>query len=106
MDHGTQVRCRDCATGWVTISSEEDVPSASHRICEACHTRKNSHRAEKRAQGPKPRGRPPKKSNRGQEPQGNIREWFGNPLRVIAPADEGGNKDANADDDDDGGAEL
>lgn len=66
MEHGTQVRCRDCATGWVIVNSQEDVPSASHRLCEACIRKVHSQRTERRAQEPKPRGKPPNKnSNRG-----------------------------------------
>src|SRR4051794_4535935 len=75
MEHGTQVRCRDCATGWVNLGSQEEIPSASHRSCAACHQRKNSHRAEQRAQEPKRRGRPPKKkSNRGRKLKENTRD--------------------------------
>ena len=78
MEHGTQMRCRDCATGWVVINSQEDVPSASHRLCEACIKKVHSQRTERRAQDPKPRGRPPKqaqkKSNRGRPRKSNVRD--------------------------------
>jgi hypothetical protein len=75
MEHGTQVRCRDCATGWVTVSSQEDLPSAPHRLCEACIRKVHSQRTERRAQDPKPRGRQAqKKSNRGRPRKSNVRD--------------------------------
>ena len=94
MEHDTQVRCRDCKTGWVIVNSQEDVPGASHRICEACNRRGHSQRAERRAQDPKPRGQPPKKkSNRGRKPKSDPRDRFGDSLHVTAHVDD--------DDDDD-----
>jgi hypothetical protein len=70
MEHGIQVRCRDCTTGWVTISSQEDVPDAPHKRCKACNRKSHAQRAKRRAQEPKPRGRPlKKKSNRGRKPK-------------------------------------
>src|SRR3954447_14206427 len=88
MEHGTQVRCRDCATGWVTVDSQDEVPSASVQRCEACLRTSNSQRAERRAQDPKPIGRPPKqvrkKSNRGWPPKSDLRDRFGDSLHVRA----------------------
>src|SRR5271156_6143904 len=95
MEHGTQVRCVNCSQGWVTLDIQEDAPAVPYKKCDACTRKANSHRAERRAQDPKPRGRPPKESNRGQKPQGNVRERFGDSLRVFALADEGGNEDDN-----------
>jgi hypothetical protein len=72
LEQRTQVRCRDCITSWVILHSPEDASSASHQRCEACLRKSNLHRAERRAQEPKPRGRPPKKkSNRGRKPKAN-----------------------------------
>lgn len=93
MEHGIQVRCRDCTTGWVIISSQEDVPAAPHKKCKACNRKSNSQRAKRRAQEPKPRGRlPKKKSNRGRKPKSNVQERFGDSLYVTAYVDQGGKK--------------
>jgi hypothetical protein len=93
MEHGTQVRCRDCATGWVTVNSQDEAPSALLQRCEACRRKSYSQRTERRAQDPKPIGRPPKqvqkKSNRGRPPKNNIRDMFGDSLHVAALTDEG-----------------
>ena len=89
--HGTQIRCAHCPQGWVTLDGQEDVPAVSYKKCEACLRKSNSHRAERRDQEPKPRGRPPKKkSNRGRKPKVNIRERFGDSLHVTAHVDQGG----------------
>src|SRR2546423_3446733 len=84
----TQVRCRDCATGWVSLTSQEDIPSASHRLCEACNKKKHSQRTERRAREAKSIGRPPKqasrKSNRGRKPKNDLRDRFGDSLHVTA----------------------
>ena len=84
----TQVRCRDCATGWVSLTSQEDIPSASHRLCEACNKKKHSQRTERRAREAKSIGRPSKqasrKSNRGRKPKNDLRDRFGDSLHVTA----------------------
>src|SRR5436309_2256130 len=97
--HRTQIRCAYCAQGWVTLDSqEEDVPTVSHKKCEACLRNSNSQRDERRAQEPKPRGRPPKqKSNRGRK--SNVRERYGDSLHVTAYADQAGTEDNNSDSD-------
>src|SRR5271163_2059918 len=113
MEHDTQVRCRDCATGWVIVNSQEDVPSASHRLCEACIRKVHSQRTERRVQEPKPRGKPPKKNSnrgnndgdelaaqppppppaprrRGRPPKQRPNPTFDDSLHVTAHADQGG----------------
>jgi len=64
VEHGMQVRCRDCKTGWIIVNFQEDVSSASHRLCEACLRQNNSQHAEKRAQNPKPTDRSPKQASK------------------------------------------
>jgi len=99
LEHDTQVRCRHCATGWVSVNSQEDVPTPSQKRCEACLRKSHSQRAERRAQDPKPIGRPPKqvqkKSNRGRKPKSDLRDRFGDSLHVTAQI-------SVADQDDDG----
>src|SRR5277367_876984 len=89
VEHGMQVRCRDCRTGWVIVDSQE-APTASLQRCEACLRKSNSQRTERCAQEAKPRGRPPKqaqrKSNRGRKPKRDLREMFGDSLHVTANA--------------------
>src|SRR5271154_1554902 len=77
-----------CATGWVSVNSQEDVPTPSQKRCEACLRKSNSLRAERRARDPKPMGRPPKqvlrKSNRDRKPKSDLRDRFGDSLHVTA----------------------
>ena len=107
MEQGTQVRCRDCMTGWVIVNSQEDVPSTPHRLCEACIRKINSKRTEQRAQDPKRRGRPPKKNSNGSDdddgelaiqpppappaqrrPGRPLKQRFGDSLHVTAHTDQ------------------
>jgi hypothetical protein len=92
----TQVRCRDCTTGWVILNSQEDASSASHQRCEACLRKSNAHRTEGRAQDPKPRGRPPKQAqkkwNRGRKLKSDLRDRFGDSLHVTAQIDTDGDE--------------
>jgi hypothetical protein len=38
-EHGMQIRCRDCKTGWVTVNSQDEAPSAdSGSTCLTCST--------------------------------------------------------------------
>jgi hypothetical protein len=38
-EHGMQTRCRDCKTGWVTVNSQDEAPSAdSGSTCFTCST--------------------------------------------------------------------
>jgi hypothetical protein len=98
LECNTQVRCRHCATGWVFLNSQEDVPTPSQKKCEACLRKSNSHRAERLAQDPKPIGGPPKqvskKSNRGRK--SDLRDRLGDSLHATAHINV-----ANKDDDDD-----
>jgi hypothetical protein len=55
-----------------------------HKKCEACLRQSNSQRAQRRAQDPKPRGQPPKKSNRGRKPKRDLRDRFGDSLHITA----------------------
>ena len=88
LEHNTQVRCRHCATGWISVNSQEDVPTPSQKRCEACLRKSHSQRAERRARDPKPMGRPPKqvlrKSNRDRKPKSDLRDRFGDSLYVTA----------------------
>ena len=98
--YGTQVRCANCATGWVTLDSSADAPTVPHKKCEACRKQAHSQRSERRAQEAKRTGRPrkedSKKSARGRKPKVNLRDTYGNSLHVVAHAD-----DAKTDIDDD-----
>src|SRR5436305_1299706 len=82
--HGTQIRCANCSQGWVTLDSQEDLPAVPHKKCEACLKQSHSQRAQRRAQDPKPRGRPLKKSNHGRKPKSDLRDRFGDSLHVTA----------------------
>ena len=77
-----------CATDWVFLNSQEDVPTLSQKKWETFIKKSNSHRAERRAQDSKPIGRPPKqgsrKSNRGRKPKGDLQGRFGDSLHAMA----------------------
>jgi hypothetical protein len=98
LEYNTQVRCRPCGTGLVFLNSQEDVPTPSQKKRKACLRKSNSHRAERRAQDPKPIGRPPKqvskKSNRGRK--SDLRDRLGDSLHATAHINV-----ANKDNDDD-----
>jgi hypothetical protein len=92
--HGTQVRCANRSQGWVTLDVQEDPPAVPYKKCDACILQANSQRAEQRAQAPKPRGKPPKKSNRGRKPKSDLRDRFGDSLHVTAQIDNDGDEPA------------
>lgn len=98
LEYNTQVKCRHYARGWVFLNSQEDVSTLSQKKYQACLRKSNSHRAKRRAQDPKPIGRPPKqvlkKSNRDRK--SDLRDRLGDSLHATAHINV-----ANKDDDDD-----